>query len=101
MHEHRFQGQKLRHSHPGGEVPHGYFEHPEDGSAKTLNGGDRKAVVLRYAETLGLDGEVLYRATLAAWGCMDPACMPETFDRALTVAGVVLRSAELGEAGPS
>jgi hypothetical protein len=30
-HEHDNQGQKLRHSHPGGDRPHGYFEHPEDG----------------------------------------------------------------------
>jgi hypothetical protein len=31
MHEHEFQGQKLRHDHEGGDAPHGYFEHPEDG----------------------------------------------------------------------
>jgi hypothetical protein len=31
MHEHTEQGQTLRHSHPGGDRPHGYFEHPEDG----------------------------------------------------------------------
>ena len=31
MHEHEYQGQKLRHSHPGGDYKHGYFEHPEDG----------------------------------------------------------------------
>lgn len=28
VHEHHYQGQTLRHAHPGG--PHGYFEHPED-----------------------------------------------------------------------
>jgi len=31
QHEHEFQGQKLRHDHPGGQYGHGYFEHPEDG----------------------------------------------------------------------
>ena len=31
LHEHEFQRQKLRHGHPGGDQPHGYFEHPEDG----------------------------------------------------------------------
>jgi hypothetical protein len=30
-HEHTYLGQKLRHSHPGGNVQHGYYEHPEDG----------------------------------------------------------------------
>ncbi len=30
-HEHHYQGQTLRHSHPGGGRPHGYFEHHEDG----------------------------------------------------------------------
>lgn len=29
-HEHVFQGQKLRHAHPDGDQPHGYYEHPED-----------------------------------------------------------------------
>ena len=29
-HEHRFQGQKLKHSHADGDKPHGYYEHPED-----------------------------------------------------------------------
>jgi hypothetical protein len=29
-HSHRYRGQALRHSHEGGEVPHGYFGHPED-----------------------------------------------------------------------
>jgi hypothetical protein len=31
MHEHTFQEQKLRHDHSGGELSHGYYEHPEDG----------------------------------------------------------------------
>lgn len=32
-HSHEFQGQKLvhAHAHAGGNRPHGYFEHPEDG----------------------------------------------------------------------
>lgn len=30
-HTHEFQGQKLVHDHPGGNVHHGYYEHPEDG----------------------------------------------------------------------
>lgn len=29
LHEHRYKGQVLTHSHPSGE-PHGYFNHPED-----------------------------------------------------------------------
>jgi hypothetical protein len=33
LHEHEFQGQRLRHDHEGGNLPHGYFEHPEDGKA--------------------------------------------------------------------
>jgi len=36
MHEHKEAGQTLRHDHAGGELPHGYFEHPEDGSRVTL-----------------------------------------------------------------
>ena len=31
-HRHEFQGQPLVHSHPDGDKPHGYFEHPEDGA---------------------------------------------------------------------
>jgi hypothetical protein len=31
-HTHHFMGQELRHSHPGGQDEHGYFEHPEDGA---------------------------------------------------------------------
>jgi hypothetical protein len=31
MHTHEYQGQKLVHDHPDGDLPHGYFEHPEDG----------------------------------------------------------------------
>jgi hypothetical protein len=30
MHTHKYQGQTLRHDHPGSELPHGYFEHAED-----------------------------------------------------------------------
>lgn len=30
LHEHVHQGQTLRHYHPHGEQPHGYFDHPED-----------------------------------------------------------------------
>jgi hypothetical protein len=29
-HRHRYGGQALQHSHPGGSRPHGYYEHPED-----------------------------------------------------------------------
>jgi hypothetical protein len=29
-HTHSHQGQSLRHSHPGGDEPHGYYGHPED-----------------------------------------------------------------------
>jgi hypothetical protein len=31
MHEHRLQGQTLRHEHAGGTQEHGYYEHPQDG----------------------------------------------------------------------
>ena len=30
LHEHRRDGQRLVHDHPGGDLPHGYFQHPED-----------------------------------------------------------------------
>lgn len=30
LHEHRRQGQVLRHAHPDGDKPHAYFGHPED-----------------------------------------------------------------------
>ena len=30
LHEHAWAGQVLRHSHPGGGQPHGYYGHPED-----------------------------------------------------------------------
>ena len=36
MHTHEFQGQNLRHDHPGGELPHGYFEHAEDVLVPTI-----------------------------------------------------------------
>jgi hypothetical protein len=29
-HTHTYQGQTLRHDHPGGDQPHGYYGHPED-----------------------------------------------------------------------
>lgn len=29
-HEHYREGQRLRHSHIGGDLAHGYYEHPED-----------------------------------------------------------------------
>jgi hypothetical protein len=31
LHEHRYSGQVLRHTHAGGHREHGYYEHPEDG----------------------------------------------------------------------
>lgn len=34
LHEHKFQGQTLRHAHLGGDRPHGYYEHPEDGGPR-------------------------------------------------------------------
>jgi hypothetical protein len=43
-HEHRYSSQTLRHSHPDGDKPHGYFQHPEDypqeapGPDETYNG---------------------------------------------------------------
>lgn len=29
-HQHLLQGQVLTHTHAGGDIPHGYFGHPED-----------------------------------------------------------------------
>jgi hypothetical protein len=29
-HKHHYAGQTLRHAHTNGDLPHGYFEHPED-----------------------------------------------------------------------
>jgi hypothetical protein len=37
MHTHTYQGQTLKHDHPGGEYEHGYFEHPEDGFPYPVN----------------------------------------------------------------
>ena len=54
MHTHKFQGQKLVHSHPGEDQEHGYFEHPEDGfpltAGYTPRVGDRVRVA-RYIRT--------------------------------------------------
>lgn len=36
-HDHHYGGQHLIHSHPGGDQAHGYYEHPEDGSRRTLD----------------------------------------------------------------
>ena len=30
MHTHTYSGQTLKHDHPGGDQPHGYYGHPED-----------------------------------------------------------------------
>lgn len=35
-HVHRNSGQTMRHSHPGGGKPHGYYSHPEDHPAQAL-----------------------------------------------------------------
>lgn len=35
-HLHRAGGQVLRHDHPAGDKPHGYFSHPEDGQRPDL-----------------------------------------------------------------
>lgn len=29
-HQHRYSGQAIQHSHPGGAASHGYYEHPQD-----------------------------------------------------------------------
>ena len=39
-HEHRCQGQTLRHSHPDGTTPHGYFGHAEDPQPETIQPGE-------------------------------------------------------------
>ncbi len=47
MHEHRFQGQTLKHSHPS-DHDHGYFEHPEDGFPY-LSAPSLEAIMARLA----------------------------------------------------
>lgn len=39
LHEHDWQGQKLRHAHAGGGQPHGYFGHPEDADRAIRHAG--------------------------------------------------------------
>jgi len=56
-HEHVFQGQKLVHDHQGGEQPHGYFEHPEDGSRAT----EAKSTTPLYAVTREMVEELAKR----------------------------------------
>lgn len=54
MHEHRFQGQALRHSHADGGQPHHYFGHAEDPP-------------MRY-EIVGTDGTAHGQFTADTWG---------------------------------
>lgn len=67
MHEHKHEGQTLRHDHPGGEQPHGYFEHPEDGFPykSTTPVADALAVVDRKQNTSGQNGELTALRALA------------------------------------
>jgi hypothetical protein len=51
----------------------------------------RQASAQRFADKLGLDGEALYRAALAAWSNLNPQSVP--FDHALSVAAVALKAA--------
>lgn len=37
QHTHRYHGQVLTHAHEGGEHPHGYYEHDEDGQMQQNN----------------------------------------------------------------
>lgn len=89
MHEHKEQGQTLRHDHPGGELPHGYFEHPEDGSHATVSGtpvADALAVVDRKQNTNGQNGELTalrnlaeaVRASLTAFSELDVRALAVT-----------------------
>jgi hypothetical protein len=50
MHEHEFQGQKLRHDHPGDELPHGYFGHPEDIKSGTPLTDDELRLLRSYED---------------------------------------------------
>ena len=50
MHEHKFQGQALRHEHPGGQLPHGYFGHAEDGSRQPRRDIPHEAVRVLEAQ---------------------------------------------------
>lgn len=38
LHTHRYCGQSLQHSHPQGDVPHGYFGHREDSGTAHVTG---------------------------------------------------------------
>lgn len=39
MHEHTYMTQRLRHEHPGGTEPHGYFGHEEDKGGPAYGAG--------------------------------------------------------------
>jgi hypothetical protein len=39
MHTHTYQRQTLRHDHPGGDKPHGYYGHPEDAGSPAFGEG--------------------------------------------------------------
>lgn len=73
-HTHHFMGQELRHSHPGGQDEHGYFEHPEDGARAggTAPLAVELAEVIRAQKMAGVDmvrsapGEIQALRKLAA-----------------------------------
>jgi len=51
----------------------------------------RQAKAAAFANTLGLDGDALFRAAIAVWSNLNP--QKTSFDRALSVAGSALRAA--------
>jgi hypothetical protein len=75
-HTHHHEGQALRHSHPGGNYAHGYFEHPEDGSratgvTSTVPLADALAVVDRMQAEGGEDLAGFRQAWLGSGGPLD------------------------------
>lgn len=103
-HTHRDQGQALRHDHAGGSRPHGYFEHPEDGSRatdteSTAPVADALAEVDRRQNTSGQNGELTALRALAEAVRSSLTEFSETDVRALAVtAGELYRNDYKGTA---
>jgi hypothetical protein len=101
MHEHEFSGQKLRHDHPGGDRPHGYFEHPEDGSRaadveSTTPLADALALVDKaMADGFAPDGSVRRHLTKALWGLSEAVRVSLLEFSELDVRALAVTAAEL------
>lgn len=74
QHTHTYMGQKLVHSHEGGDRNHGYFEHPEDGYPYPTEPVSAEAHVNMVAE---------YRKALAEAYALLQDARPEYVDPAL------------------